>query len=291
MYGENWGLKIISLILAVFIWVQSLLLTEHRSVISMPVVLKNVPKNLTLERLPQNIPFSVRGKGLEIIKLKLSHTKVYIDAAKIKPGHDIISLADYTIDLPENINLTLIGPVEKQDIAVQADVFHQKKVPVVFAFADNYSRSRFSNLNYQVIPEQVIVFGPKRKVLLINQVNTEEITRNMLSEKEFSLKLSEQDNDVSLSEKLVKVRISSSYTTSKVLDGIPITVDPGQTSFPSKATIKISGDSDVLKDFSAQFVKVVIAPVADAQGFYPLNVEVPPSVTVIAVTPNKIRLK
>jgi len=277
--------------MAVFIWVQSLLLTEHRSVVSMPIVLKNVPKNLTLERLPRSIPFSVRGKGMEIIKFKFSHTKVYIDASKIKPGHDIISLADYTIDLPENINLTLIGPVEKQKLAVDADVFHQKKVPVVLGFADNFTRNRISSLNYKILPEQVIVFGPKRKVMQIHQVNTEAITRSMLDEHEFSLKLTEMDDDVSISEKQIKVLISSSYTTSKVLDGIPISLEPGQVCFPAKVTIKISGDSDVLKDFSAQFVKVSLEPNADAQGLFPLKVEVPPSVSVLAVTPDKVRLK
>lgn len=48
---------------------------------------------------------------------------------KLNPKPDVISVSDYTINLPDNIQLEFIGPVEQQEIAVYADVFHQKKSP------------------------------------------------------------------------------------------------------------------------------------------------------------------
>lgn len=291
MFHENLGLKLFSLLMAVFIWLQSLLITEQKSVINLPVVLRAVPKNLTLDNLPKTIPFNVRGKGLEIIKLKLSKTKISLDAAKLKPGTDMISLSDYTIDLPENIHVNLIGPADRQEIAVQADVFNQKKVPVELSFADNYTRQRFAVLSYKIIPDKLLLFGPKSKIQLIDHISTEEITREQLSEKEFTLKIPELDRDVSLPENKVRVRISSSYHQTRIFDGLPVKTSSGAGTIPSQVTVKITGDSDVLGALDPQSIRVSITPEADANGFHQIVVEAPNSTQVQAVTPAKVRLK
>jgi YbbR domain-containing protein len=271
--------------------VQTILISEQKSVVNLPVNLKSIPKNVTLERLPQTIPFSVRGKGLDILKLRLSKTKVIIDASKVKPGTDIISLTDYTIDLPENINLNLIGPVNKQEIAIHADVFHQKKVSVVLSFADNYTKQRFSSLNYHIIPERVTIFGPKNKVETVQNVTTESISRDMLSERDFKLKLSPLSDDLSASEADVRVRVSSSYNTTKVFDDIPIVNGTGKSYFPARVAVKISGDSDILKTVDARKIKITVSVDADAAGMYPLSVELPEGLELVAITPDKVHLK
>lgn len=275
--------------LAIFIWVQSLLVSEHRSVVNLPVNLKSVPKNLTLQRLPQSIPFNVRGKGMEILKLRLSKTRVSIDASKIKPGVDIIALTDYTIDLPENVEVTLIGPVEKQEIAIHADVFHQKKVAVRLAFADNYTRQRFSSLNYHLIPERLTIFGPKNKVLSVDHLLTEAISREQLSEREFLLKLSPLPEELSSSETEVMVKVSSSFNSSKVFENIPISGAADKNYFPSRVTIKVSGDSELLNSLNPAKIVISTSAEADASGLFALKASLPEGIEFIAITPDKVR--
>jgi YbbR domain-containing protein len=277
--------------MAVFVWVQSQLVTEHRSVVDLPVNLKSVPKNITLERLPQSIPFNVRGKGFDIIKLKLSRTKVSIDASKIQPGVDVISLTDYTIDLPENINITLLGPADQQEIAVTADVFHQKKIPVQLGYADAFTRQRFSGLKYQIVPDRVIVFGPRNKVQAIESAITEAITREIASERDFIVKLATTGEDVSFSESQVRVRVSNSFNTSRVFDNITIITEAGKSCFPSQATVKLSGDSEFLKQFDPSGIQIRIAPEADTQGLHALSVDLPAGTELVAITPAKVRYK
>jgi len=291
LFRENLGLRIFSLLMAMFIWLQSVLIAEHRSVVNLPVNLKSVPKNITLERLPKSIPFQVKGKGLDIIKLKLSQTKVSIDASKIKPGVDIISLTDYTIDLPEKISITLLGPAEQKELAIKADVFHQKKVPVHLGFTDTFTRQHFAKLKYQIVPDKVIVFGPKNKVQIIESVLTEPISRDMTSERDFILKLATVGEEVSLSEPQVRIRISNSYNTSRVFDNISITHELGKSSFPSSATVKISGDSEFLKQLSPNSIKISVSPEANAQGTYALSVSLPPGAELVAITPERVHLK
>jgi len=290
VFRENLGLRIFSLVLAVFVWLQANLITEHRSIVSLPVNLKSVPKNITLEKLPHSIPFHVKGKGLDIMKLMLSRTKVSIDASSIKPGVDIISLSDYTIDLPENINVTLLGPAEQQEIAVHADVFHQKRIPIRLSFADSFTRQRFANLKYQIIPDKVIVFGPRNKVHTIDAANTEFVTAELANEKEFVLKLAAAGDDVSFSETQVRVRISNSFTTSRVFDDVSI-ITEGKTAFPPKAAIKLSGDSEILNKIDTSSFYIKVSETADENGFHELMVEAPTGTTLEAITPQKVKIK
>ncbi|MDD4310781.1 MAG: hypothetical protein PHO32_10395 [Candidatus Cloacimonetes bacterium] len=291
MLSENLGLKVFSLLLAVFVWIQSLLVSEHRTVVNLQVSLKNVPKNITLERLPKSIPFSVRAKGLDIIKLKLSKTRVFIDASKVKPGVDIISLTDYTIDLPENIDVNLLGPVDKQEIAINADVFYQRKVPVQLSFSDDYTRQRMKSTSYQIVPEKTVIFGPKNKVQKINFVTTEPITRDMNSEIDFKLKLASLPDGVSIADTEVRVRISNSYNTIRIFDSIPLAPSSGSLYFPPSVAVKVSGDSKLLKELDSRRIIIEVSPEADADGFYTLRGEAPAGFDVVAVTPEKVRKK
>jgi YbbR domain-containing protein len=288
---ENLGLKILSLLIAVFVWLQSLLISEQKSVVNLPVALSSIPKNITLDNVPNHIPFNVRGRGLEIIKLKFSRTKVLLDASKIKPGSDILSVSDYTIDLQENIQVEILGPVEQREISVYADVFHQKKVPVELSFADSYTRKHFTALNYTIIPEQITISGPKSKVQQIDRVTTEPVSREMLEQREVTLKINPLGSEVSASEKQVKIYLSTSYITTKIYHNLPLTVPPGKSSIPSSVTVKLSGNSDILQNLKPTELKVSIASQPDEQGFYPVLVELPDTVKLIAVTPQKVRLK
>lgn len=291
MFRENLGLKLLSVGIAILVWLQLQLATEHRSVINLPVSLRSVPKNLTLDRLPQSIPFQVKGKGLEIIKAEFSKAKILVDASKIQPGIDMISLSEYTIDLPENISLNLIGPVEKQEIAIHADEFHQKRVPVKFSFTDKLTEQSLQSKNYQITPEKVIVFGPKSKVRPISSIYTEAISSDLAAQNEFIVRLASPGEDISISESQVRVRVSDTYNTSKVLDNIPVKGNTERSYFPASIAIKISGDSAILDNLDTSRFIAIPSDEPDALGFYMLSVEAPENVKVIAITPAKVRLK
>lgn len=291
MFRENLGLRIFAFLMAVFVWLQSQLVNEHRTEVNLPVNLKSIPKNITLEKLPQSIPFIVKGKGFDIIKLVLSHTKVSVDASKIQPGIELISLTDYTIDLPENVNVTLIGPADQQNIAVKADEFHQKRVPVKLSFDSTLTRQRFDTLKYSIYPERVTVFGPKNKVQAIQSVSTEFISRELSNKSEFILKLSSMGEDVSYSETQVRIKLSVDQSDTKVMDNIPIECRVGEHCFPAKATVKVSGEVQALKNLNADMVMVTVSTERDASGLNKLDVKLPEGVELVAITPERVRVK
>ena len=291
MFRENLGIKLFSLFLAAMIWVQIQFTSEHRSVVNIPVSLKNVPENLTLDKLPQSIPFYVKGKGLDIMKLELSKAHIIIDASNVQPGEGLISMADYRIDMPSSINLNFIGPVEKQDLAINAEEYHQKRVPVRLTFSDKSIQQKVDNYSYELIPDKVTVFGPKSKLRKIGSIYSEPISEDLAAQKEFVVKLIPGSEDVSVSESQVRVKIISNETTQRVLDGIPLKISPGSDYFPREVAIKIAGSSEQVSRLNMTAITASPAQEADSDGMCLVNVTVPPGIKVLGVTPSRVRKK
>jgi len=146
-------------------------------------------------------------------------------------------------------------------------------------------------MNYSIIPERVTVFGPKSKVHLIDRVSTESITASMLDQSELTLLLNPLGNDVSSSVKQIKVIISSSSNTTRVIDNLPITVTQEKKCIPSTVTVKISGDSKEMININPSDINIGIANEPDEYGFYSVTVKIPEGLQLIEVTPQKVRLK
>lgn len=288
MFRENIGLRLISVLLALLIWLQSVLVTEQKSVINLPINLRYVPQNVTLENIPQHIPFSVQGKGQDILKMVLFKPRVNIDASKISPGMDILSLEDYSIDLPENVNVTFLGPASSDKIAIQADVFHQKVVPVVPEFQDELLRSRLADLRYSLDPEKVTIFGPKNRIKSITGVSTEAIGNAELAESQSRLALILPPGDVSISESSVLLTISGAQEATKVFPNVILPAGY----LPSRVAVKLQGESAVLDKISGlRDIKASISAEPDAAGLFSVVVELPEDVQLIAITPDKVRAR
>jgi len=285
MLKDNLGIRLFALFLAVLIWLQSVLVSEHRSVVSLPVNLRNMPQNITLESMPQKVPFTVKGKGLDIIRLMLAKPRVNIDASGITPYTDIISLQNYAIDIPENVDVTLLGPAESSQLAIQADVFHQKVVSIEPVFADVYTQNRMKELRYTFNPDRVTIFGPKSKIRGISSIKTQPIGQNVLSDARSSLDLDMPDTDINVSDKSVLLSISGTQESSRVFADIPI---PGGFT-PSRIAARISGPGAVLEKTTVAQIKAVVKPDADEQGMYQVELILPEGIRVLAITPNLVR--
>ena len=291
MFRENLGTKFFALFLAALIWVQIQFSSEHRSIINIPVSLKNVPENLTLDKLPHSIPFYVKGKGLELTKLELSKARVILDASKLHPGVGLISLTDYNIDLPATIDANIIGPVERQDLSINAEEFHQKLVPVKLSFDNQLLQQQTERGELQIIPDKVILFGPKSKVRRINRITTENIHADMIKQGSFFVKLTAPGDDVSASESQVRVKFSQSNTIQRVIDGIALNSSSGLNYFPHLVAVKVSGPAEMINNLHKESIVATPSLEADANGMYTVSVSVPDGIQILGITPNRVSKK
>ena len=285
MFRENNGLRIVALVLAAMIWLQSVLVSEQRSVVSLPINLLYVPQNITLEDIPESIPFSVKGKGQDILKMMLFKPKVNIDASKITQYSDILTLEDYSIGLPDNVNVTFLGPAQSDRIAIQADVFHQKVVPVVLDFSDDNSRERIRELNYTLDPDKLTIFGPKTRVKNIKSVRTKPISASDLAESQSKLELKLPEGDVSVSESSVLLTISGVQEETRVFPNIVL---PGKY-LPSMVAVKVRGEAAVLDRLNEADIKASVAENTGEGAMLAVQISLPEGVELVAITPDKVR--
>lgn len=285
MFKENLGLKLFALSLAILIWLQSVLVMEHKSKVNLPVRLNSLPADISLENMPTTIPFSVEGKGLDILRLAISRPVANIDASGLSAGLDLISLQNYAINIPENNKVKILGPADNNKIAVQTDVLLKKSVSVKLAFKDRQAQSELKEYQYHISPEKVTLHGPKNKVQLVSQLHTEEITTDMLKQKIIELPLAPIDSDISLSESSVLLTISGSQESTKVVSNILL---PDGYMLGSVAA-RIQGSAEDIKSLTAAKIKAIVSEEPDERDMYEIELEVPEGLRVLAITPNKVR--
>ncbi len=291
MFHGNIGLKIVSALLALFIWVQAALITEQKTVINIPVTMTNIPKDRSFGNLPSKIPFNVKGLGFDIIKLYLLKPAIQLDAQNIKPGVDKLVFSDYQINIPENLNVELLGPVNNDEITVHSDVFHRKNVSVNLSFADKAVQSAFATQSYKLFPDQVQIFGPKNKVNKISSVSTHNITQNLMSQREFKIDLINPDSDVSLSTNSIRIVIINEDIVTKVFGNIAIQGTASQKIVPSRVTIKLKGSAKTLAAITANQITATIGSNPDSDGMYDIIVAIPEDVILVDITPTKVFVK
>ncbi len=103
---NNLGLKIVALLMAVFIWLQITLVSQHQSKIGLNLKLVNAAGPDSLRTPPGKIPITVNGRGLDVMRLKMSKAYIQMEAADYWAGNSSDFIA---MGIPENLNVKLLG--------------------------------------------------------------------------------------------------------------------------------------------------------------------------------------
>lgn len=287
---QNIGLKVLSLILAILIWMQMQLLSEHRTIVSFRVNLENLPEEVTLADLPDKIPFHISGRGYDILRLHMASPRIEINAANIRPGANKLSLDDYSIkNVPEDISIVVLGPALEGNLAVHTDVVQQKTFAILPRFADEATRKMFNELRFIMRPERVSVTGPRTEVNKIKNIYTLPISSGMLSGDTFEIQAVSPDPSINIIDNKISFSRVREQVASRIMENIPIRGGGTKSYFPSAVTIKVEGVPATVNSLSPSDLIVTASATADDKGWYTISVEVPPGITSHAVTPQKVR--
>ncbi len=290
MFKENMNLKIIALLLSLFVWLQSALVTEQKATIMLPLSLVNIPKNVSFNNLPSKVPIIVKGKGLNIIRLWIHKTKLEVDVANIKPGLAELAISDYNINIPENLDITVLGLADDKELMVQSEVFHRKTVPVELSFTDNNVKKLLESKDYKFFPDQIQLFGPRNMLQKINSITTEKINRNMLSQRDLKVKLVSPDDDISLSENSIRINIMDEASISRVINNIPIKTNTMHKISPSRVTVIVKGTVTAIQNLKIEQISASLEGSPDSDGAFKVVVSVPDELVLLDITPAKVYL-
>ena len=158
---QNFGLKVLSLAVAVLLWMAVTRDPVAEVALNVPIEFHNAPEHLEIssETIPQ-VQVRVRGPVREIRVLSPSEVHAMIDLANVQPGERTYDLSPARIHVPDGVQVVQAVPTQ---IRVSFDRRESRQVPVqprvIGTFATGYQIERVTTL-----PQTVTIVGPAEHV-------------------------------------------------------------------------------------------------------------------------------
>jgi YbbR domain-containing protein len=170
--GKNLPLKVLSVLLAVFLWA---VISRGRGgemmeiSLGVPLELHNLPKDMDVLKGPVEL-VDVRFSGPRRIVSRVSHLGITIplDLTGAAEGETTFELFSSDIKVPERVTVTRVSP---SNITVVLERIEQRSIPVVLK-TDGIPMDGFVSGIPKLTPSVVEIKGPGSVVSLVKQIMT-----------------------------------------------------------------------------------------------------------------------
>lgn len=169
---HNFGLKLISLALAVGLWLAVARNPVAEVAVDVLIEFQNIPGNLEIasENIPR-VQIRVRGPERDIHRLQPSDIHAEIDLSTVKPGERTVDLTPRQIHLPSDLEVVQIIPSQFH-FALEARLTKEVEIHprVIGAFATGYQMNRVV-----ADPPTVTISGPQKRVEAVEAAITDPV--------------------------------------------------------------------------------------------------------------------
>ena len=282
---QNMPLKLVSLALASLLWFVIAGEKTSEMGLSVPVELKNFPKDLELTGDPVNsVEVRLRASPSIIQSLGPQEVSAHVDLKGVQEGEHIVNLTADSIRIPFGVKVVRINP---SALTLNLERTVQKVVPVrprlIGRPAPGYEVAEVTSN-----PAEVRVVGPKSRVQEVEGAFTEPVSVEAADGT-----VVEQVN-IGVEDPLLRIqgsarvrvtaRIAAAQET-RVITGVPVSVRNG-TGTPSPAAVRVTlaGLSSVLKDVGRSDVHAYVnVGSLEAAGRVPVTVDLAPGLAGVTV--------
>lgn len=214
---HNWHIKILSLVLALILWIYVDSMQKRERFISVPVEVKNIPAEYIVSNgIPISVKVILKGKENRLALLDEKNVRAYVDLENSAKGEKMEIVRIDKNSIPQGISIKEINPriinisierIEKKLVQVMPVITHEP--PDGYNFEDVITD-----------PEEVLVKGPESLIKDIDTVYTKDIDIKSLTEttvKEVGLNIKDSritlENDTAIS---VKIIIKEQYVVKRM---------------------------------------------------------------------------
>jgi YbbR domain-containing protein len=214
LFTRNLGWKLLSLVLAVGLWLAIAREPEVATSLSVPVEYKNMRDDLDISGdLPDRIHLELRGPSGRLTRDNLSAIAAVLDLSDAQAGERTFNIRGRNLNLPAGVIFYRAVPSQ---LTLHFDQLAVKEEPIEPVFVNKPPSYRI--VSQQFSPMQVRIRGSEDRVQGINQIKTDPINLNgVAGETVFHTHLNVGDPQVRLveasSEITVRVKLE------KILNG------------------------------------------------------------------------
>jgi len=153
----NWGLKLLSLLMAIVLWVyvaNEQNPPQEREFKAVAVETRGLGRDMTVLQVPGTVNIRVQASRNVVTELSLRSVEAYIDLSGAKPGRKTVPVI---VKVPPDVKVTGLTPKE---VAVTLDVLKEKQVPVKASYTGKPAEG-YKVLTIRPTPDEVILRGPQ----------------------------------------------------------------------------------------------------------------------------------
>ncbi len=297
---DNWGLKLLSLLFAIFLWYFVVGEDKVDIKVFIPIEIVNLPRDLVISNeYKKQLDVTIRGPRVLTRGIDQQHITRSIDVSKATPGKIVFENEADSIPFPRGINVLRIQP---KNITLLIDRLIQKELsinPVV----QGTPNLGFELVNVLLDPATISVTGPQALLAKETAVSTVPIDiENIQSttEKEVLLDIIEAMAEL-IGEPVIKAKvILQEKTTERNIKQVPVgfthsAVGASYSLTPSSVNVRAEIPISMINnkvDLKPLFVARVNAENLPP-GKHVLNVEVAPpkKIRILEISPKTVTIR
>jgi YbbR domain-containing protein len=288
--GRHKALKLLSLLLALALWVAVSGEERTETTLSMALELVNTPQNMVItSEVPPNLLVRVLGPRSIINKLSQARLTQTIDLAGYKSGRHPYYFGPNSFSFPRGVQVTRITP-NPINLALATSMTRTLAIRPVL---EGQAPDGFEVLEVKTRPERVVVKGPSTELQDLKFINTLPIDVSHLTEHSvISTDLDFKNLHLSLKEPvpiLAEVTVAAK-TLTRTLNGIKVAAVPVARLNPAQVTLTVQGAWRQVKDLKAADIKATVDASNLSPGRHRLNVSVslPNGISLVKVEPASV---
>ncbi|MBN2371738.1 MAG: YbbR-like domain-containing protein [Vicinamibacteria bacterium] len=170
---DHFGLKLISLALAVFFW--SVIAGEKTLEVGfvVPLELQNVPPSVEIvSGAPDTIEVRVRAAAAIIRLINVDDLAVRLDISNVTPGERIFHLTDAIVRRPFGVSVVRLSPAV---LTLMLDHTERKTVPISVRTTGGVADG-FEAIDAACDPGKIVVAGPRSRLVKLTSAYTETVS-------------------------------------------------------------------------------------------------------------------
>jgi len=289
------GLKIVSLVIAIILWIQVASSHMETRVVQLPLRLRNLPEQLTMagNDIPAHVTIRGRSSKLNFLLhslLRRSLGEVVVDLGELRPGVQFeraISPADVVSGMED---VEVVPPVT---LSLFVDSLAVRRLPVRVVFKGELPRDRLLVGSVTAVPGSVTVQGPSRQLADVTELTTAPVDLGRIRRPaELVREVVPPADHLEVVPAEVTVRVPVAVREERLFEHLPVValVDAGLSGvdvFPPVVTVRISGPADTLAILTPAAVAVTVPTSGLGPGEHTLRPDVllPPSCRLEEITP------
>ena len=278
----NMGLKIVSLLFALFLWLYVTAQQTEKQTFKVPLELANIPDSLAvMQEIPPSVEVAVSGTKSDLLKLRVfGRPKAVVDCSTAKRGRMLIPLSAGILKLARGIEPADVTVEAPRSLGLSFESVERRYVPVRATFTGEMAKDLAFVGQPTIVPDRVLLSGTSSAMADVTTVATEEIDlrnrRGTISE-EVGLRLGGRRLRVSPGKVLVEVELGKRAV--RTLANIAPTLLQADESIrvecsPRTASLTVEGSEEFIEKLLPEDVSIILDIAVRKRGTYHIRPEV-----------------